>query len=117
MASPKFQDADLSASNLKLLETGNFADAKIICGNQIFKIHKSVVCTRSVWFEKALAGGFDVRISHPNEPDASGLVLILVLVQEATTGEVKLCEQDPEAIGVILKYIYGGGEYADDCTS
>lgn len=29
--------------------------------------------------------------------------------QEATTGKVTIPEQDPEAIGVILKYIYGGG--------
>lgn len=59
MASPKPQEADLRASNMKLLETGNFADAELICGDKTFKIHKSVVCTRSVWFEKALAGAFE----------------------------------------------------------
>lgn len=51
-------DADLRASDMKLLETGNFADAELICGDKNFKIHKAVVCTRSLWFEKALAGGF-----------------------------------------------------------
>lgn len=44
---------------MKLLETGNFADAELICGDKTFKIHKSVVCTRSVWFERALTGGFE----------------------------------------------------------
>lgn len=59
------EDASLRASNLKLLETGNFADAELICGGKTFKIHKAVVCTRSVWFEKALTGGFAVRtITH-----------------------------------------------------
>lgn len=59
MADLELQDADLRASDLKLLDTGNLADAKITCGTRTFKIHKSVVCTRSVWFEKALAGAFE----------------------------------------------------------
>lgn len=59
MASPMPEDVDPRVSNMKLLETGNFADAKLICGNKTFKIHKSVVCTRSVWFEKALTGSFE----------------------------------------------------------
>lgn len=61
MAIPNPQDADLRASDLKLLETGNFADAEIICQGKTFKIHKAVVCTRSVWFDKALNGPFEVR--------------------------------------------------------
>lgn len=65
MANPREPpDADLRASNMKLLETGNFADAELICGGKTFKIHKSVVCTRSVWFEKALAGGFEASTSR-----------------------------------------------------
>lgn len=64
MANPKPPDVDLRASDLKLLATGNFADAEIICGDKTFKIHKSVVCTRSVWFEKALTGGFEVSAMH-----------------------------------------------------
>lgn len=61
MAIPNPQDADLRASDLKLLETENFADAEIICQGKTFKIHKAVVCTRSVWFDKALNGPFEVR--------------------------------------------------------
>lgn len=34
--------------------------------------------------------------------------------QEASTGKVKIDEEEPEAIEVILKYIYGGGRYIDD---
>lgn len=63
MAGPEPPDDDLRASNMKLLETGNFADAELICGDKTFKTHKSVVCTRSVWFEKALAGGFKASTS------------------------------------------------------
>lgn len=114
MASPNPQDADLRACDMKLLETGNFADTEIVCGDKTFKIHKAVVCTRSVWFEKALTGGFTAsptrQPSHLNETPE---LIIWSIDQEATTGKVKIEEQNPEVIGVILKYIYGGGEYAN----
>ncbi|KAG6353627.1 hypothetical protein INS49_005335 [Diaporthe citri] len=69
MANSTPPDDDLRASNMKLLETGNFADAEIICGGKTFKIHRAV---------------------------------------EATSGKVNIEDHDPEAIEVILKYIYGG---------
>lgn len=37
-----------------------------------------------------------------------------LFIQEANTGMVKIDEEEPEAIEVILKYIYGGGRYIDD---
>lgn len=61
MANPNGQDDSLRASDLKLLETGNFADTEIICRGKTFKVHKALICSRSVWFEKALNGGFAVR--------------------------------------------------------
>ncbi|KAK2609394.1 hypothetical protein N8I77_002891 [Diaporthe amygdali] len=86
MTSQSREDASLRASDLKLLETGNFADIEIICRGRTFKVHKAVVCSRSLWFEKALTGGF----------------------AEAATGKVKIDEEEPEAIEVMLRYIYGG---------
>lgn len=40
-----------------------------------------------------------------------------MVAQEATSGKVKIEEQNPEAIQVILKYIYGGGQYPNYCKS
>lgn len=60
MANPKPPDADLRASDLKLLESGNFSDVTVTCGNKTWKLHKNILCSRSMWFEKALTGGFQV---------------------------------------------------------
>lgn len=36
------------------------------------------------------------------------------LEQEASTGKIKIDEEEPETIKVVLRYIYGGGMYMDD---
>lgn len=45
----------------RLLETGNFADAVIICGQKSWNVHKIIICSRCDWFRKALDGNFEVR--------------------------------------------------------
>ncbi|KAI1329206.1 hypothetical protein F5Y16DRAFT_418420 [Xylariaceae sp. FL0255] len=69
-----------------LLKTGKFSDAQVVCGNQTWNIHKAIICTRSVYFEKALTGNFE----------------------EAKTGTIVIQEQDPAKVGWVLTCIYTG---------
>lgn len=43
--------------------------------------------------------------------------MVCFFEQEASTGKVKIDEEEPEAIEVILKYIYGGGRYIDNSAT
>ncbi|KAK8070683.1 BTB/POZ protein [Apiospora hydei] len=47
-----------------------FADAEIVVGDEKWPIHKSILCTRSDWFGKALAGPFKEAIT--NKLDVTG---------------------------------------------
>jgi hypothetical protein len=46
------EDVTLTIVN-SLLETGNFADATIICVKKEWKVHKTILCPRSKWFADA----------------------------------------------------------------
>ncbi|KAK0736633.1 BTB/POZ protein [Apiosordaria backusii] len=74
------------SSDEKLLETGLFSDVVVKCGSKEWKLHKAILCTRSVWFEKALTGQF----------------------QEASTGVVTIQDFEPEAVEWVIRYIYTG---------
>jgi hypothetical protein len=71
----------------RMLGTGLFSDVTVKCGDRTWHLHKHILCTRSVWFEKALTGSF----------------------QEATTGVVEIRNFVPEAIDWLVRYIYTGG--------
>jgi hypothetical protein len=71
----------------RMLRTGLFSDVTVKCGDRIWQLHKNILCTRSVWFEKALTGRF----------------------QEATTGVVEIQNFVPEAIDWLVRYLYTGG--------
>jgi hypothetical protein len=74
----------------RLLESGNLADAEIICNGRVWKVHKLILRSRCVWFEKVFANNW----------------------QEAQTDRINLEEQDPERVNDILKYIYSGREFS-----
>lgn len=50
------------SSNIEcsLLETGHFSDVVLVCGNHAWNVHRSIICKRCAWFEKALTGNFVV---------------------------------------------------------
>ncbi|ROW07264.1 hypothetical protein VMCG_03766 [Cytospora schulzeri] len=75
-------------SDILLLETGNFADAVIICGGKSWNVHKSIICSRCDWFRKALDGNFE----------------------EARTNTVTISYPEfyPEYIDCFISYIYSG---------
>ncbi|CAP65152.1 uncharacterized protein PODANS_5_7230 [Podospora anserina S mat+] len=74
------------SSDEKLLETGLFSDVVVKCGDKEWKLHKAILCTRSVWFEKALTGQFE----------------------EATSGVITIQDFQPEAVEWVIRYIYTG---------
>jgi hypothetical protein len=45
-----------------LYASGKFSDMVIRCGGHEFKTHRAIVCTQSPFFNKALTGGFSVRV-------------------------------------------------------
>ncbi|KAI7774414.1 hypothetical protein LA080_008808 [Diaporthe eres] len=77
----RFMESDLS-----LLESGHFSDVILRCGSKAWNIHKSIVCKRCVWFEKALTGSFE----------------------EAETQKITLTDIAPEPVDVVVRYLYSG---------
>lgn len=49
-----------SSSDKELLQSGKYADAKIIANGKTYDVHKNVLCTRSKWFRRVLEGAFRV---------------------------------------------------------
>lgn len=75
-------------NDIMLLETANFADAVIICGQKSWNVHKIIICSRCDWFRKALDGNFE----------------------EARTNTVTIPESEfsSEYIACLIFYIYSG---------
>ncbi|KAK8137920.1 hypothetical protein PG984_001300 [Apiospora sp. TS-2023a] len=67
-------------SDKRLLETGEFSDVLVECGGTVWRLHKSILCTRSSYFAKALAGQFE----------------------EAITGKLVTREMNPEIVQCII---------------
>ncbi|KAK3994360.1 BTB/POZ protein [Cladorrhinum sp. PSN332] len=79
------QDRFLS-SDEQLFQSGLFSDVTVKCGDREWKLHKNILCSRSIWFSKALNGRFE----------------------EAHTGIVNIQDFDPEAVNWVLEYLYSG---------
>ncbi|KAK0624431.1 hypothetical protein B0T14DRAFT_554280 [Immersiella caudata] len=74
-------------TDLTLLESGEFADAKVICeGGKEWLVHKTILCPRSKWFAQAL------------KPDAEG----------GQTNIVNLHKLPEDHVETLLKFIYSG---------
>ncbi|KAF3011202.1 hypothetical protein E8E13_011609 [Curvularia kusanoi] len=67
-----------------LLNSGDYADLIITCGQDTYKVHKAVVCVRSGFFARAVRFGG----------------------QETHTGSIHLPEDDPEIIKLLMQYLY-----------
>ncbi|KAK7702611.1 Kelch-like protein 5 [Diaporthe eres] len=77
-------EGSLANSDIRLLESGDLADATIVCGDRTWKVHKLILSSRNKWFKAAFHGS----------------------MVEATSGKVVLEEQDPDLIEILLRFIY-----------
>ncbi|PNP79249.1 hypothetical protein FNYG_07325 [Fusarium nygamai] len=67
-----------------LLQTGDYSDLTITCGEDQYRVHKAIVCPRSNFFKAACDGKF----------------------KEAQTGRIDLPDDDPAAVRMMIKYLY-----------
>ncbi|KAK5128614.1 hypothetical protein LTR08_004043 [Meristemomyces frigidus] len=67
-----------------LLETGNFSDLTVICGERTWKLHKAVICPQSSFFMKAFLGDYT----------------------EAKTNKIELRADDPAIVDAMIQLFY-----------
>ncbi|KID81498.1 succinate-semialdehyde dehydrogenase [Metarhizium guizhouense ARSEF 977] len=75
---------DLLDSLNESFYTGKYSDCTIVCGDYEQRAHKLVICPRSTFFEAAFA--------HE--------------MKEKATGIIELQEDDPEAVKLMVYYLY-----------
>ncbi|KAL2005433.1 hypothetical protein VTN00DRAFT_2644 [Thermoascus crustaceus] len=68
----------------QLLESGQYSDFTIICGDREFRVHQAIVCPQSKIFERACTGQF----------------------VEASTKTMTLVQEDPAIISLMIDYLY-----------
>ncbi len=49
---------------IRLLQSGLFSDVTVKCGERTWNLHKNILCSRNIWFEKALTGNYEVSSHH-----------------------------------------------------
>ncbi|TPX12629.1 uncharacterized protein E0L32_000806 [Thyridium curvatum] len=78
--------SDRATCDLTLLQSGNYADVLVSCGDFTWRVHKSIICTRSPWFWLALKGVY----------------------KEASDGEVRIENDifDAKSVRMLLLYLY-----------
>lgn len=77
------QQAELVQGLKALYKSSDYSDFKIICGNDVHKVHKAIVCSQSDFFAAACRFG-----------------------QEATNGEIRLQEDKPALVKAMIQYLY-----------
>lgn len=59
----RYPGRDFTDNDIKLLETGNFADGTVSCKGRTWKVHRSLLASRLNFFKAAFYGSFAVRNS------------------------------------------------------
>lgn len=55
-------EGSLAIADVRLFETGNFADATIVCGDRTWRVHRIILGSRCKWFERAFFGNLAVSL-------------------------------------------------------
>lgn len=89
----------MGADASRLLESGNYADLRICCSDVFFDVHCAIVCTRSLFFAKAVAGPFKVcSLSQPTDSTDQ--------VQESISREIDLSADEVPVVRAMIRYLY-----------
>ncbi|KAI9651107.1 hypothetical protein NHQ30_001144 [Ciborinia camelliae] len=89
----------------QLYATGKYSDLIIKCQGKKFKLHRAIVCSQSKPLSAAIDHGFKViRL----QCDVECFVYADTKVQEATTGEINLEDDEAEIVGYMIDFIYSG---------
>lgn len=99
--------SDRATCDLTLLQSGNYADVLVSCGDFTWRVHKSIICARSPWFWLALKGVYKVSL---HEPELSQHTTLMV-IKEASDGEVRIENDifDAKSVRMLLLYLYTDG--------
>nr|OQO26457.1 hypothetical protein B0A51_06838 [Rachicladosporium sp. CCFEE 5018] len=69
-----------------LLESGEFSDFTIVCGERIWKVHEAIISRQSKYFKSACSNAFS----------------------EAANGQIDLSCDDEPALNLLITYLYTG---------
>ncbi|KAF2195401.1 hypothetical protein K469DRAFT_681720 [Zopfia rhizophila CBS 207.26] len=83
----------------RLWSTGEWSDLTVVAGTKEFKVHRSVLCPRSKFFEAACRPGFTVFNLHVDENGKAHVK------KEAATGRTRL-EEDEVTVETLLGSLY-----------
>ncbi|KAK8102313.1 BTB/POZ domain-containing protein [Apiospora sp. TS-2023a] len=76
----------LSKSGQDLLDSGQFSDAEVSAGRKVWRVHKTILCPRSKYFDRAFNGRF----------------------AEAKTGKLIIRDQTSRDVYHVLQFLYTG---------
>ncbi|MCJ1310450.1 hypothetical protein MMC25_004114 [Agyrium rufum] len=84
-------------------QSSQYADLTIFCGNDVHKVHKVIVCSRSDFFTGACrVGEVCPRIVGEDHQKANRLPMR----KESLKGEITLEEDDPPLVALMVDYFY-----------
>lgn len=89
------------AANLRLFQSGDFADLVVKCQDREWKVHRAIVCQHSRYFERMCKSGFRVRSSRYQDERYTDWAS-----SESITGVIDLQEEEPEMVERMLIYLY-----------
>lgn len=87
-----------------MLHSGKYADFHIVCKSATFPVHKIVLALECDFFRVM----FDSGVKVSSSLSSVKWLERLMLSQESQEGIANFPEDDPEAMGTILHYLYTG---------
>ncbi|RPA72605.1 POZ domain-containing protein, partial [Ascobolus immersus RN42] len=92
-AAPRSAYGSLKESNLNaLLRDGRYSDLVLKCGGETFKVHKSVLCPQSDFFEACVESG----------------------MRESVNNEIELVDEELDDVKRMLEFLYSGNFWEGD---
>ncbi|OQO00436.1 hypothetical protein B0A48_13785 [Cryoendolithus antarcticus] len=81
-----------------MLETGDFSDFSIVCGEREWKVHKAIISHQSEYFKAACSGGFDEASSKQIDLSCDDVTALETLISFMYTGALPKVEADCWAV-------------------